>query len=285
MRVGVAGLGKMGSAIASRLVECGLDVTGWNRESAHVVELGLAAAESPAALAGACDIVVTSLFDDDAVNAVYRGGNGLVRGARGKLFIEMSTVRPQTQTALAADVGAAGGAFLECPVSGTTGPARQGQLVGLAGGEQGDLERARVVLDKLCRRIEHIGPVGAGATAKLAVNLPLIAFWQSFGEAMALMQPLHKDPEWLVNLFSDTAGTPAVMKVKASAITKTLGGKNEVEPTYDIDAMRKDLRLILAEHHLPCAATVLTALDQIAATGWGKRDCAWVPAYWSTHTD
>jgi len=198
----------------------------------------------------------------------------------------MSTIRPETQQHLADAVAKGGGAFIECPVSGTTGPARSGQLVGLAGGAAADIDRARPVLAQLCRTIEHIGPVGAGATAKLAINLPLLAFWQSFGEAMALMRHMGKDSRWLVQLFSDTAGTPAVMKVKAGALVETLAGRNSVSPTFDIDSMRKDLRLMLAEARagrfaLPVAETISAAFDEAAAAGWGQRDCAWIPAFWA----
>lgn len=82
---------------------------------------------------------------------------------------------------------------MECPVGGTIGPARSGQLLGLAGGETADVERARPVLEKLCRRIEQMGRIGAGASIKLAINLPPIVFWQSFGEALALVHHLEKD--------------------------------------------------------------------------------------------
>ena len=85
-------------------------------------------------------------------------------------------------------------------MGGTTGPARAAQLLGLAGGEAADVDRARPVLGKLCRRVEHMGPVGAGASTKLAINLPLIVFWQSFGEALALIHHLGKDPDWMVQL-------------------------------------------------------------------------------------
>jgi len=285
--LGLVGFGKMGSAMAARLVETGAQVIVWNRNINAPRDAGFAVAESPHRLAEQCETVISSLFDDQAVKAAYEGEDGLVAGADGKLFVEMSTVLPETQQHLAHAVAKAGGAFIECPVSGTTGPARSGQLIGLAGGELSDIERARPVLAPLCRKIEHIGPIGAGAIAKLAINLPLLAFWQAFGEAMALMRPLGKDSQWLVRVFSDTAGTPAVMKVKASALVETLAGRDSVAPTFDIDSMRKDLRLMLAEAErghvpLPIAKAISAAFDEVAAAGWGPRDCAWVPAFWAS---
>jgi 3-hydroxyisobutyrate dehydrogenase len=289
MRIGVAGLGKMGASIAARLQETGESVTVWNRSRVKAEASGLPVAESPRELVERADVVISSLFDSAALRAVYHGTDGLLMGAQGKLFIEMSTVRPETQQALAAVVRQAGGAFLECPVGGTTGPAHSGQLLGLAGGEAVDLDRARPVLEKLCSRIEHMGPVGAGASTKLAINLPLLVFWQSFGEALALVRNLGKDPNWLVQLFSETAGGPNVLKVKARAVAATLAGDEKVEPTFDINAMRKDLRTMLEEGAargiaLPVATQTLLAFDEAGSAGLGERDCAYMPAYWVNRT-
>ncbi len=290
MRIGIAGLGKMGTAMAARLHEAGEDVTVWNRSRAKAEATGLAVADTPRDLAERTEAVISMLFDAPAVQAVYYGADGLIAAAQGKLFIEMSTVRPETQQTLAEAVRQAGGAFVECPVGGTTGPARSGQLLGLAGGEAADVERARPVLEKLCRRIEHMGPVGAGASAKLAINLPLLVFWQSFGEAMALVRHLGKDPDWLVQLFSETAGGPNVLKAKAKAVAAALAGDEGVEPAFDIDSMRKDLRTMLEEGKargftLPVAAQTLTAFDEASAAGLGRRDCADMPAYWAKKAD
>jgi 3-hydroxyisobutyrate dehydrogenase len=290
IRIGIAGLGKMGSAMAARLQEAGDDVAVWNRSRAKAQATGLLMTDTPSALAERSDVIISTLFDESAIDAVYNGADGLLVAARGKLFIEMSTVRPMVQQALASAVMQAGGAFIECPVGGTTGPARSGQLLGLAGGKASDVERARPVLEKLCRRVEHMGPIGAGATAKLAINLPLLAFWQSFGEAMALIRHLGKDPAWLVELFSETAGGPNILKAKAKALAATLAGDDTVEPTFDIDSMRKDLRMMLREGEtrgiaLPVAGQTLTAFDEASAAGLGGKDCAYMPAYWARNPD
>ncbi|WP_113447006.1 NAD(P)-dependent oxidoreductase [Rhizobium cremeum] len=289
MRVGVAGIGKMGAAIVARLQETGSDVVVWNRSPEKATATGLPVADSPEQLARQSDIVLSCLFDEAAANAVYHGDDGLLHGADGKLFIEMSTLRPEVQRSLASAVENSGGAFIECPVGGTTGPARAGQLIGLAGGDIADLARARPVLEKLCRRIEHMGPVGSGALAKLAINLPLLVFWQALGEAFALARPLEKDPEWMVQLFTETAGGANVLKVKASAVAAALGGNPDVVATFDIDAMRKDLRMMRSEAaalgvSLPLASRALSVFDEAAATGLGSRDCAYAPAYWASRT-
>lgn len=285
MRIGIAGLGKMGAAMAARLVEAGHEVTVWNRSRARAEASGLPVADSPRALAAGVDTVMTALFDADAVHAVYYGADGLLAAAEGRLFIEMSTVRPETQVAVSAAVRAAGGAFIECPVGGTTGPARAGKLLGLVGGDAVDLDRARPALLSLCRRIEHIGPVGAGAAMKLAINLPLMVFYQALGESMSLVKHLRLDPAFLMELFADTSGGANVLKVRGPAIAATLGGTQAGAPTFDIDSIRKDLRTMVAEagslgFDLPVAASTLAVYDQAAAQGWGSRDGAWLPAYW-----
>ena len=85
------------------------------------------------------------------------------------------------------------------------GPARDGKLFGLVGGDDADVARLRPVLDQLCRRVEHVGPVGSGARLKLAINLPLLVYWQSLGEALALCKPLNLPPERLVDIMADTS--------------------------------------------------------------------------------
>jgi 3-hydroxyisobutyrate dehydrogenase len=261
----------------------------WNRTRARAEASGLEVAETPRALAERSDVVLTALFDAAAVDEVYRGPDGLLAGAAGKLFIEMSTVRPETQMALAEAVREAGGAFLECPVGGTTGPARAGKLLGLVGGEASDMDRARPVLDLLCRRVEHVGPVGAGAAMKLAINLPLLVFYQALGESMALVRHLGLDPKWLMEFFADTSGGANVLKVRGPAIAATLAGAAPGATTFDIDSIRKDLRTMLAEAEsrgfaLPVAAQTLAIYDEAAAEGWGQRDGSWLPAYWPSKT-
>lgn len=286
MRIGIAGLGKMGAAMAARLAETGAEVLVWNRTRARADASGLPVADTARDLAARSDAVMTTLFDAAALDAVFHGPDGLLATAPGKLFIEMSTVRPETQAALAAEVRAAGGAYVECPVGGTTGPARAGKLLGLAGAEAADLERARPVLDRLCRRVEHVGPVGAGAAMKLAVNLPLLVFYQALGESMALVRHLGLDPARLMELFADTSGGSNVLKNRGPAIAATLAGADPGTVTFDIDSIRKDLRTMVAEaggrgFDLPVAARALAVFDQAGEQGWGGRDGTWLPAFWA----
>lgn len=290
MRVGVAGLGRMGAAMAARLKEAGADVVVWNRTRERAEATGLPIAETPKALAEQVETVVSMLFDDAAVMQVYRGASGLVEAARGKMFIEMSTVRPMVHERLATAIRGAGGSFVECPVGGSTGPARAGKLLGLAGGDAMDITTARPVLDLLCRRVEHIGAVGAGASMKLAINLPLVVFWQAFGEANALIRHLKLDPERIVELFADTSGGANVLKARGPALATALAGKDPGEPTFNLNSIRKDLGLMVAEAHdhdyeLPVSQQTLETFRQAAAAGLGPRDCTLLPAFWAAKAD
>ncbi|MFY9686711.1 MAG: NAD(P)-binding domain-containing protein, partial [Pseudolabrys sp.] len=154
MRVGVAGLGVMGAAVAARLMEVGHEVTVWNRTADKTTPLsdaGAKVASTPAQLASAVEATVTMLTDAAAIDAVYSGSNGLLSGdVKGKLLIEMSTVPPKVPLALAPKVRAQGAAFVECPVGGSTAPARQGKLLGLMGADPADAERAKSLLNQLC---------------------------------------------------------------------------------------------------------------------------------------
>ena len=288
MNIGIAGIGRMGGAIAQRLLECGHSITVWNRTAEKTKAAQAAGAQvagTPAELVQHSGVVITILTNAAAIEAVYHGARGLLSGdVKNKLFIEMSTVRPETERALAARIAARDAEMVECPVGGTVGPAREGKLLGLVGAEDGTFERARPVLEQMCRRIERCGPIGAGATMKLAVNLPLIVFWEAFGEAMALARPLGVDPARLVELFADTSGGTNVLKTRAASIAKALAGEDTGPATFDLDSMRKDLGTMLEEarsrgFELPAAASVLAVLDQASAAGHGSIDGVRVPAY------
>jgi 3-hydroxyisobutyrate dehydrogenase len=292
MRVGVAGLGRMGAAIARRLIEVGHEVVVWNRnqqKTEPLADAGATVAAKPSELAGRVETIITILTDAAAITSVYEGEAGLLKGdVVGKLFIEMSTVQPETEIALAAKVVAEGATLVECPVGGTVGPALSGKLLGVAGGTAEDFARAKPLLEQMCRRVDRVGPIGAGASMKLAINLPLATYWQSFGEAFALVRHLDLDPAWLVELFADTSGGPNVLRARGGAVALALQAKDSGLATFDCDSIRKDLRTMVAEAKsrgfaLPLAERTLAVYDQASAEGWGSKDCTQLPAFWSSH--
>jgi 3-hydroxyisobutyrate dehydrogenase len=286
MRVGIAGLGKMGKVFAERIKGAGHDLTVWNRtpDKAKAVS-GATAAADPVELAARSDIVLTIVSDDAAVKDVYQGKKGLLSGdVNGKLFVEMSTVLPATHIEIAEAVKKAGGRFIECPVGGSVKVASEGKLLGFVGGDAADLDRARPVLVTLCRRIDHAGPVGAGAALKLAINLPLLVYWQALGEAVSLTDGYGFKPEWLVELFSESSGGPNMLKVRGPSIAKALAGE-EVPMSVDVATMRKDLSLMLQEAKAKGRASpvVQQAYDSFARAEKAgfSGDCSAFPAYWA----
>ena len=290
MQIGIAGIGKMGAAIAQRLMEVGHKVTAWNRSTDKLKALrdaGAAVAATPAELAQASDAIISMLTDAAAIDAVYNGASGLLAGdVRGKLFIEMSTVLPQTEVALAEKVRAKGAIFVECPVGGSTGPARQGKLIGLMGGEPPDAARAKPILEQLCRRLEHCGPVGSGAVMKLTINMPLMIYWQALGEALALCRPLGLDPARIMDLLSDTSGGPNVLKVRAPVIAAVLKGGDGGPVTFDVDSGIKDLRTMLAEGksrgvELPLVEKTLACYEETKREVSGAAEVSDVSVYWA----
>ena len=292
MRIGVAGVGRMGGAIAARLVEMGHDVTVWNRTPDKVqplAEAGAKVAATPAELAAGVEAVVTILTNSDAMTAVYMGPQGLLAAdAKDKLFIEMSTVQPHEETALAEKVRANGGLFIECPVGGTVGPARQGKLLGVAGATKEDFEKAKPLLDQMCRRVELVGPVGAGTSLKLALNLPLLVYYQALAEAYVLCRHLELDNTWLMEFLSETSGGPNMLKTRGPAIAAALDGKDPGLANFDIGLVCKDLSTMVAEARargatLPLAEKALAVYSAALKEGWGTRDGAWLPAYWPSH--
>ena len=289
MRVAVAGLGRMGAAMAARLIEKGNEVQVWNRSPAKAAELVAAGgklAATPAAAAANADIIVTMLTNAAALADVYEGPSGLLSGnVAGKTFIEMSTVQPHDEVALAAKVLAKAARFVECPVGGTIGPARSGTLLGVAGGAKEDFQVAHPVLQQLCRRVDLVGPVGAGAKLKLALNLPLLVYYQALGEAYLLCRDIGLDNTWLMDFMGETSGGPNVLKARGPAIATALSG-GEVSPvTFDVDLVLKDLRTILDEAkargvRMPVVEQTLAVYEGAAKAGWGPRDAATLPAWW-----
>jgi 3-hydroxyisobutyrate dehydrogenase len=290
MRIGIAGIGKMGAAMAQRLMEVGHEVTAWNRSADKlkvVTDAGAAVAATPAELAKTTDTTITMLTDAAAIDAVYNGASGLLAGeVADKLFIEMSTVQPQAQVVIAEKVRAKGAAFVECPVGGSTGPARQGKLIGLMGAEPDDAARAKPILEQLCRRLEHCGPVGSGAVMKLTINMPLMIYWQALGEALALCRPLGLDPTRIMDLLSDTSGGPNVLKVRGPVIADALKGGDGGPVTFDIDSAVKDLRTMLAEGkarglELPLVEKTLACYEETQRKVSGAAEVSAVSVYWA----
>src|SRR5882757_6893692 len=290
MKIGVCGTGRMGSSIAQRLMAVGHDVAVWNRDVAKtrpLTDAGARSFASPAELVEGCEAIIVMLLSDAATGAVYRGPKGILNAKlAGRLLIDMSTVRPDTMQSVGTAVTQQGAAFVECPVGGSTGPAREGKLFGLVGGPSCDVSRAMPVLEQLCRRIEHVGDLGSGATMKLAINLPLLVYWQALGEALTICEPLKLTPDRLIDILSDTAGTPTAMKGRGAVIARGLSGQPRGETAFGISAAKKDLATSVQfaasmGATLPVASSALACFEEAEAAGLGDADATTISVRWT----
>ena len=195
-------------------------------------------------------------------------------------------LKPEVEIALDARVRQKGAALVECPVGGTTGPAREGKLFGFAGGADGDFAQARPLLEQLCRRVEHVGPVGSGSRMKLAINLPLYVYWQALGEALLLCRPLNLDPERLLSIFADTSGAANAIKTRGPMVAAHLAGQDAGPVTMAVELVCKDLKTMIAEAAalggtVPAAETALKCFEDAARNGLGANDQSVLPARWA----
>ncbi|MCU0491756.1 MAG: NAD(P)-dependent oxidoreductase [Chloroflexaceae bacterium] len=284
MQIGFVGLGRMGQAMVPRLLECGFAVQVWNRtpgRATPLLALGATQADSLPALASHCDLTFTMLTDDGAVEAVFSPTSGLLAGeVAGKLFIEMSTIRPSTIHTVAALARERGASLLDAPMSGTVGPARSGQLLALVGGAAADVERARPVLEALCRRVAHVGPSGSGTTMKLVLNMPMAIYWQALAESLALGSQAGLDLAQMLDLIADSPAGIGALRIKIPVI---LGEQQPV--AFDVTGVRKDLLAMTATAQLhgvptPTGSAALASFAAATAAGHGTEDLAALIPYY-----
>lgn len=282
-QLGLIGLGRMGQALAGRLLTAGFPLTVWNRTRSRADALlaqGARWAESPADLAAQTTIILTILTDDQAVEQVYCSDQGLLAAAiPGRLLIEMSTVRTSTILTLAPLISAQGARLLDAPVSGTLEPARQGQLLTMVGGDPNDLQRARPVLEAISRRIVHLGPNGAGTTMKIALNMPMAIFWAGLAEAMAIGHQFGLRLDDMLDIYLDSPVAMPALRGKAPLLR---GEPHEV--AFDVTGVRKDLLAMVAtgqDAGVPTAtgAAALNLFAAATAAGYGEHDLVAIVAY------
>jgi 3-hydroxyisobutyrate dehydrogenase len=283
LKVGVIGLGRMGSAIARRLAEQGCDVLGWDKNALAVralAEAGLPTAAHARAVADESDFIITSVTEDTGVTEIYGAIERVLQERiAGKTFIEMSTLRPLTIRELAPPLEAHGARLIDAPVLGTIPNVRVGTLIALAGGTADDVDRARPVLDFLARRVVNMGPLGSGHAMKLAANLGLAAYIQGLAESLALGEREGLELETML----DVLGSAVTANAWLPARKAVLAGES-AEVTLDIRTLRKDIMSVVATGALdgvpmPLGAAVATALSAAVAAGWGAADIAQIPRF------
>lgn len=276
--VAVIGTGRMGAAMVGRLSESGVPVVAYNRtrSTAEKVAAGTGAtvADTAAGAVSQAPVVVVSLADDEAVDATYRGSDGLAAGLRpGAVVVETSTVDPQTVLGLRTPVAERGAELLDAPVSGSVPAVQAGTLTFMVGGEAGPLDRARPVLDVLGAKVFHVGGHGAGATMKLAVNAVVHALNQAVSEALVLAESAGVDRATAYEVFASSAVAAPFVQYKRAAFERP----GETPVAFSLDLVAKDLTLIRAlasRVGVPMDQTDATArmVAAAAAAGYGERD-------------
>lgn len=280
MRVGIAGLGRMGRAMAARLGSEARPIPVWNRTPGRACDLpGTHELASLEAMGAACDIVLTSLTDDAAVRSVY--ARLLAAPVEGTLFIEASTIRPDTLRTIAAAAVAAGALLVDAPLAGGPAALRAGDAIAFLGGTDEAVERARPVLARFCRRIEHLGPSGAGTVMKLVANLPIGVYFQALAEALALGRSHGLTLDAMLAILLETPGALPLLPRKLEVLRGRPG-----EAHFDIAGVRKDLLAMTAAAQLagvptPAASAALGAYAAASAAGWGSRDFAEIARFWA----
>ena len=273
-RVGFVGLGLMGAPMAQNLLRAGFPVSVWNRTAEKMEPLaaaGAAKAATPAAAARRADFVVVMVADDQALDSVIFGEEGLARGLkRGATLINCSTTSPGISFRAATALRSLAVHYLEAPVLGSTQAARDGRLQLLVGGPQADFEKAKPVLLALGKDVHYVGEVGKGATLNLAFNLLLAAMGQAFAEFFVLLRKAGIPFETAMEVLHVGPLDSPTFRLAEQAVVNA-GGR----PNFYLKHMLKDANLVgdLARQYdvpVPAASTARQVL--VAAKNQGRGD-------------
>jgi 3-hydroxyisobutyrate dehydrogenase-like beta-hydroxyacid dehydrogenase len=244
LRIGFIGMGLMGVPMAGHLVDAGHEVRVWNRtpgKASPLLERGAIAADSPADAAANSEFTITIVSDSQDVQEVVAGPGGAGEGAKsGSIIIDMSTISPATSKALAAELKPRGIDFLDAPVTGGVAGAEAGTLSILVGGEKAAYDRALPVLEILGGNVTHVGPSGAGHTAKLANQMLVAGCMIGVSEALVFAKKAGLDLDAWFSAVENGAG--------ASWHLSNMGPKviaGDFSAGYMVKHHQKDLRLIL----------------------------------------
>jgi 3-hydroxyisobutyrate dehydrogenase-like beta-hydroxyacid dehydrogenase len=271
--IGFIGMGRMGARMARRLLDAGYPLGVYNRTPARarlLTAAGARAYESPGALAADSAFILSSLADDAAVTGALLGADGALTGARaGAVLVDLSSVHPATSRAVFASAQAKGVQMLDAPVSGSTGPAEEGRLMILVGGERETYERCRPIFDILGRISFYLGPSGAGSTMKLIANAVLGIEMLALAEAIALGEKAGLPRGALLD-----ALTQGGLVAAAHAPKIENARRDEFPATFPLRLLSKDLgnALRLADEclvpmPLAAAARQMYAMEQGRQTG------------------
>jgi len=274
--IGYLGMGIMGTAMSGRLIDAGFKVTVWNRsvEKCKPLELkGAKVAKTPKEVIESCDITFACTSDPTSAREVVFGHDGVLAGiSAGRKYIDISTVDEDTAKEIAKAITAKDGIFLEAPVSGSKGPALQGQLVFLAAGRKDLCDEAEECFKVMGKRTFFLGDVGAGARMKLVVNMVMGINICALSEGLAVGTEAGLQGKDILDVLSEGALNCPMYGLKGP---KMLAG--DYDPAFPLKHQQKDVRLALGlgdqlGQPLPLAAAANEALKAGRAAGYGDDD-------------
>ena len=270
--VAFIGLGIMGSPMAANLCAAGLDVVGFSRTRAKVdalVAKGMRAADDVASAVRDADVIITMLPDSPDVESVALGSAGILASATpGALFVDMSTIRPDTARAVGAAAETRGIRFLDAPVSGGEQAAVEGTLSIMVGGPAESVAEATSVLAHVGKTIVHVGPVGAGQTVKAANQLIVAGNIELLAEALVFLEAQHVDTEKAISVLEAGLAGSTVMARKARTMVA-----RQFNPGFRIKLHDKDLGIFTAAARTSRTANPLGAVvAQLVSTAHAQGD-------------
>ncbi|MFB6092238.1 MAG: NAD(P)-dependent oxidoreductase [Haloquadratum sp.] len=287
--VGVIGLGAMGAPMAWNVSDAGYPLVVYNRTKSRTepfAEAGETVAESPRAVGARADVVIVMVTDDEALEAVLDGEEGLLAGlTEDTIVLQMSTVTPDATEAAAAAVADAGGRYVDAPVSGTVGPAEEGTLTVLAGGPDDLLGEVEGILAAVGDPIVDCGAVGDGARMKLFVNLLLGDMMGAFAEALAFGTKSGLEYEDMLTVVEAGAVDSPLFRIKGENV-----GAGDFDPRFPVDLQFKDLRYAVESANdlgvpLPQTAAARETFSAASGMGHGEEDMAAVVKFFEAVAD
>jgi 2-hydroxy-3-oxopropionate reductase len=276
LKVGYIGLGLMGKSMARNIRKAGFPLVVHNRSRQAVAELvgeGAEAADSPAEVAVAVDVVFTNLPDTPDVELVTLGVQGILEGAHpGLIWVDNSTIKPAASRRIAAVLAQQGVQSLDAPVSGGDIGARQGTLAIMVGGPAEALERALPVFQAMGKTITHVGDAGAGQIAKAANQIMVAAQMVAMGELLIFARKAGADPQKVVEAIKGGAAQCWTLDVKPPRL---FAGNRS--PGFKAYMQAKDLNIILETAReygipLPSAAVDAQLYNSMLQLGMGELD-------------
>jgi 3-hydroxyisobutyrate dehydrogenase-like beta-hydroxyacid dehydrogenase len=279
-RIGFLGLGIMGSRMAARLAGAGFPLTVWTHTPEKAARWAAehepaVAADTPAAVARASDIVLSMVVDGAQVASVLLGEGGVVESAReGLLCVDMSTIAPVDSRRIAAALEERGVGMLDAPVTGSSPRAEAGTLTIMAGGAAEDFARARPLFEAMGEVIVHVGELGQGEMLKLINNSLGAANAAALAEALLLARATGVDLDAFVQVTSAGSGASAQLTLKSTPMRK-----HDYTTLFKTEHMLKDVRLCLEEAQaagipFPSAAHARDLLTATLGRGHGEDDYA-----------